>query len=419
MWFFYTKIISFSNTYKKNKIMLKNKLVIATLTTCTLLTTIKSSAIIPPNTTNITIETKQSKSDNLPYSVINKIYQATRSDYAGNVRKIVKFERTPYPFYCDDIREGRTQPITCDPPNIKDTWKIVADTYFERLVYYIQDTGKIKLASREYLAKPNKIPSRIQQAVLQDAYKNWALPKNTVKIVSVRETLQPSGADFTALPVEPRFEGQTSKAPFWEIVMEHNQTQWIYYVDNKNPNKLELWSRLNYAKQAKLPVNVALELIARASANLNVIGGQALITSVENREFGGCFDLAAPWEKCQKARIKGYRVTVQGKNGNQVTYRTAGKSNYIVMEGAKNMPPRTDALYNTLAEKIIKDAGNRLKSLPTNLRITSVETSNECISAIPQVNGKCQVKVHVTNGKKQLSYTLDRTRQNFTAVAIK
>jgi hypothetical protein len=402
--------------------MLKNKIVLATLTSCTLLLnmiTIKTSVVSansPSQASTITVKQKQNKLDEFPNSVVNKIAQATRSDYAGGLKKIVKFERVPYPYYCDEIREGKKQPLTCDPPNIKDTWKATVDTYFERLVYYVRDGGKTKLASREYLAKSNKAPSRVQQAVLQDAQKNWGLPKNTLKIVSVRETLQPSGADFTALPVEPRFDGQVSKARFWEIIIEQNQTQWIYYVDKNNPNKLQLWSRLNYAKQAKLPVDVALELISRASTNFNLTNGQALITNVEETKYDSCLGLAAPWETCQNASLSGYHVTMQAQNNTQVVYRIARENKYIAMEGTQNMPPRNDILSNTLAEKILKDASSRLKTSTINLRISSIENSRECISANPEVNRKCQVKVYVRNGQQELAYTLDRNRQNFSKV---
>ncbi len=402
--------------------MLKTKLSLAILTTCTLISNfiaIKTPSVsansVSQTPTNITRQ-KQNKSDELPNSVVNKIAQATRSDYAGGLKRIVKFERVPYPYYCDEIREGKKQPLTCDPPNIKDTWKATVDTYFERLVYYVRDGGKTKLASREYLAKSNKAPLRVQQAVLQDAQKNWGLAKNTLKIVSVRETLQPSGADFTALPVEPRFDGQVSKARFWEIIIEQNQTQWIYYVDKNNPNKLQLWSRLNYAKQAKLPVDVALELISRASANFNLTNGQALITNVEEAKYDSCLGLAAPWETCQNASLLGYRVTIQAQNNTQAVYRIARKNKYIAMEGTRNMPPRNDILSNTLAEKIIKDASNRLKTSTIYLRISSIENSRECISANPEISRKCQVTVHVRNGQQELAYTLDRNRQNFSKV---
>ncbi|AKG23053.1 hypothetical protein [Calothrix sp. 336/3] len=352
----------------------------------------------------------------LSEKIIQQIYRKSISDYAGHVKRIVNAERVAYPFYCEELRAGKTQPLTCDPPNIKDTWKITVDTYFERLVYYVRDDRGIKLGWREYLGKANPIPADVQKMVFADAEKNWGLRKNTAKIVSVRETLQPSGVDWTALPIEPRFDGQTSSNRLWEIIITDNQVQFIYFVKKDNPIKMQLWSRLNYAHLGKIPVEKALLLISRGSQNLGLESGQLLITKVEKMQFDGCLGLAAPWQACTTASLPGYRIIVRGQNNIQAVYRMNNRGDLIIMEGTKTLPPRNDTLPNLVATKILQDASKRWQTSTINLRINSVKPSQNCISANPQAAAKCNIKVYVTNGQKQLAYHLDRQSRNITKV---
>lgn len=353
----------------------------------------------------------------LSEKIVNQVYKQARTDYAGNVKRFVDAKRVPYPFYCDELRAGRNQPLTCDPPTNKDTWKITVDTYFERLVYYVRDTGTIKLGTREYLGKVNKLPSHVERIVLEDARKNWGLPTNRGKVVSVRANIEPSGVDFTALPIEPMFGGTHSGQRVWEVIIADNTTRWTYFVNQKNPRQLRLWSQLNYAFQSTLSPENGLAIISRASANFRVDPGQILITNVENIQVDGCFGLAAPWEACTKAAFGAKRVTVRVNNRDTAVYRIRGGSDIIALEGIKNMPPRTDSLTNNLAEKIITNASRRLRTQTQNLRIRKVKLSNGCISANAQTYRKnCQVKVFVTDGQKNLAYTLNRNQQDINKV---
>jgi hypothetical protein len=361
---------------------------------------------------------EEGSTNNLPSEIFNKIAKETTNNYAGQLKKIVKAERVPYPYYCEELRAGKPSfpPLTCDPPGIKDTWKIIAETYFERLTYYVRDNGNIKLSAREYLSKSNKIPSQVEQIVFQDANKNWGLPANAGKVVSVRETLKAIGIDATSLPIEPKFEGQTSKEIFWEIIIEHNQIRWIYFVNKNNPHKFQLWSRLNYAEKVSLPSNSALTIFQAAAANLNLNLGQILITKVEPMNFDGCLGLAVSWQNCPEVLLSGYRVTVEGKNSQRYFYRINKQATLFALEGTPTMPPRRDSLSNALAAKILQDASDRLKTAKTDLLITNIQTSTACISQNIQTHRNCEAKVIVSNGQKQLSYLLDKTWKKFISV---
>jgi hypothetical protein len=355
---------------------------------------------------------------NLPHKIFEKIAKETTNNYAGQLKKVVKAERVPYPYYCEELRAGKPPfpPLTCDPPGVKDTWKITADTYFERLTYYVRDNGNIKLSEREHLGKSNKIPPKIQQIIFRDANKNWGLPANSGKVVSVRETLKPIGLDATSLPIEPKFEGQTSKETFWEIIIEDNQIRWIYFVNKNNSQKFQLWSRLNYASDVNLPTNVALAVFQAAAANLNLDLGQILITKIQPMDFDGCLGVSVSWVYCPEILIPGYRITVEGKNGDRSFYRIDKQATIFALEGTATMPPRRDNLSNTLAAKILQDASDRLKTAKTDLSINTLQPSPACISQNIQIARSCETTVIVSNGKKQLSYILDKKQQKFISV---
>jgi len=80
------------------------------------------------------------------------------------------------------------------------------------------------------------------------------------------------------------------------------------------------------------------------------------------------------------------------------------------------MPPRRDNLSNTLAAKILQDASDRLKTAKTDLSINTLQPSSACISQNIQIARSCETTVIVSNGKKQLSYILDKKQQKFISV---
>ncbi|BAZ07753.1 hypothetical protein [Calothrix sp. NIES-3974] len=379
-----------------------------------------SAPAIANNLSSTSVKTKSGKpadaDKKLPEKIMNQIHRRAIADYAGQVEKIVEAKRVSYPFHCDELGANRNQPITCNLRANRDTWKVTVDTYFERLVYYVRDTGTIKLGSREYLGKANKLPGNVEKILLADAQKNWDLLPNRGQIVSVRASLEPSAEDFTALPIKPHFSDANPSNRFWEVIIADGNSRWIYFVNQKNPRQFKIWSQVNYDLKSKITPEQTLALISRVTNNFQVKPGEVLLTKVENIQVDGCFGLAAPWEACTMASLPALRVTIKTKNQQTAVYRIrkgrdASVGNYeIALEGIKNMPPRTDDLPNDLAEKIIRNASKRLRTPTQNLRIPSdkIQISSGCSSANVNYYGKeCWMKVFVTNGQNYLAYTFN------------
>lgn len=369
-----------------------------------------SAPAIANNFSSTSVTTKSGKpaDKKLPDKIYNQVSGQAIADYAGQVEKIIEAKRVSYPFHCDELRANRNQPITCNLPANKDTWKVTVDTYFERLVYYVRDRGTIRLESREYLGKGNKVPANVEKIVLADAQQNWNLPPNCGQVVSVRESLEPSAEDFTALPLKPNFSNANLSNRFWEVIIADGNSRWIYFVNQKNPRQFKIWSQVNYDLKSKITPKQTLALISRVRNNFQVKPGEVLLTKVENISVQGCSLLAAPWEACI---LPALRVTVKTKNQQTAVYRIRKEGdesagNYeIALEGINNMPPRTDDLANSLAEKIIRNASKRLQTPTQNLRIPLVQDSSGCFYASLDAYMKyCQKKVFVTNGQKYLAY---------------
>lgn len=275
----------------------------------------------------------------------------------------------------------------------------------------MRDRGTIRLGSREYLGKGNQIPTNVEKIVLADAQQNWNLLPNRGQVVSVRESLEPSAEDFTALPLKPNFSNANPSNRFWEVIIADKNNRWIYFVNQKNPRQFKILSQVNYDLKSKITPRQTLALISRVKNNFQVKSGEVLLTKVENIQVDGCFGLAAPWEACTMASLPALRVTVKTKNQQTAVYRIRrvrdeSAGNYeIALEGINNMPPRTDSLANSLAEKIIRNASKRLQTPTQNLRIPLLQDSSGCYYASLDAFMKyCQKKVFVTNGQKRLAY---------------
>lgn len=252
------------------------------------------------------------------------------------------------------------------------------------------------------------LPAVVTQSAFTLA-QSWALNPNTGRIIGAESIrwmqgcTAPRGAPHLCPP---------AFASGWMVKIEHQGQRWKIKVDQRG-QQTQLIRRENIPVDATFDEQLAKQVKLLAAKHFSIDYSHLRIMRAEPKDFGACLGLPSPVEKCGTDRSQAYRVTVEGKPGQQQVYRISYFSG-IRTEANNGMPPRTDDLPNPIAQKIFQDARSRLKTNPQALRIVLAESVMRCEKTSPpdKINPACPVevpggwRVSVTNFRNHLVYQI-------------
>ncbi len=347
---------------------------------------------------------------NLPDSVIKAVQRSTTAYWYP------LYKTTVTPLHPAQVLIKQAKPVTwndgclevpnagegCTRGKVKG-WQIVAEglrtpsptAEVSSLTFRVDETGRKIRAD---------IPPDLAKLAFKSA-EEWGLAPRSGRIIGAEAMQWGEGCEgVKGLPIA------CDPVPIsgWLVKIEQQGRRWQIRIGQNSNGKLI--AQENLAVDASFDSGLADKVRLLASQHLELSPEQVLFLKAEPGVFGGCLGLGSPVEDCLVDPGQGYRVTVEGKPGQQQVYRVSSNSG-IRAESNQGLPPRTDAVPTRIARKVFQDARSRLNSDLANLRIAIAEPGTECFrTPTDNPNLPCPVtvpggwKITVTNFQKQLVY---------------
>ncbi|MBD2207852.1 hypothetical protein H6G33_36595 [Calothrix sp. FACHB-1219] len=297
-------------------------------------------------------------------------------------------------------------------------WKIAIADQRQSLVYFTTDNGNFRVLMQRNgqnihsLGKPAEdipLPEMIAAAIQQA--KEWGYPGEPVLTnIASAKTTWASGCENVSFPhaCDPYVRQG------WKITIPHQRQSWVF--QGATADDLQLIARTNPVIERGLPIPVVNEIKSIANKHLQILPSVVLITKIEPQTFtDSCLGLGNLAESCAQQRIRGYRVTVEGKSPAQQIYRISSDKVYLRTEAIAGLPNRTDDLPTAIARTVFNAAKSDLKKPIANLSISQVAPRFSCFRSPTAAPNEPCIPTHnldgwnitVTNFQKSLTYTVN------------
>ncbi|MEA5567822.1 hypothetical protein [Anabaena sp. UHCC 0399] len=297
-------------------------------------------------------------------------------------------------------------------------WKIAIADQHQNLVYFTTDNGNFRVLMQRNGQKTHSLgkpaqeippPQMISKAIR--LAREWGYPgQPLLKNISSEKTTWASGCENISFP----YPCDPVVRQGWKITIPHQRQRWVF--QGETADDLQLITRSNPVMERGLPISLTNEIKRIASKHLQILPSVVLITKIEPQTFtDSCLGLGNLAQSCAQQRIRGYRVTVEGKSQAQQIYRISSDKVYLRTEAIAGLPTRTDELPTAIARTIFNAAQSDLKKPITNLSITQVSPRFNCFrSPTAAPNEPCIPtqnldgwNITVTNFQKLLTYTVN------------
>lgn len=266
--------------------------------------------------------------------------------------------------------------------------------------------------------KPN-ISQAIVRPILQNANQEWGLSGQNIKISSAERIGWSKGCEGVSIP----YACDPIPVSGWLVNIQNGMERWTYRMGD-NSKQPELLARNNpyVSVSAAIPVftkEIEDSVRQLAASHFEIKPSQALIVNSQRQVWrDGCLGLGSSFETCVKQRLQGWQVTIAGKRGQQQVYRVGSSGKTIRTQASNGLPSRSDALPNSIAKNVFKNASVRLKTPIENLHIAKAQKIQEkqCVRIPTDApNAPCRGErlvdngwhVEVRNSNQKLAYNLD------------
>lgn len=367
---------------------------------------------------------KQSRSNQLPNSVINAIRRdiASRTQSPRGQWRVVDYTQQSWPDGCLGL--GNPDEI-CTRILIEKGWRVVMSNGRQLVTYRTDATGRIvRMEDEDSSGNPgtpdsSDLPRSVNRAVLQDASQRTGLRPNQLRIVQSERREWSDGCLGLG---RPDFGCMAVIVPGWQVIVESGQQRLVYRT-NASGSQVVLDEQAStigdseFPDEADLPSSVTNTVLRTASQRTGLRPSELRI--VDSRQIQGsssCLGLPPrTGEGCTDDLARLWQVTVAARQQRLVYHTDLRGSRIRLNEAASNISDNNTGLPNAIANIVLQEASRQLR-LPTSaLRIAQAQQqtwTNSCLDLQTPVERCMGVmtpgwRVTVTGGPIPLVYHTD------------
>lgn len=367
---------------------------------------------------------KQSRSNQLPNSVINAIRRdiASRTQSPRGQWRVVDYTQQSWPDGCLGL--GNPDEI-CTRILIEKGWRVVMSNGRQLVTYRTDATGRIvRMEDEDSSGNPgtpdsSDLPRSVNRAVLQDASQRTGLRPNQLRIVQSERREWSDGCLGLG---RPDFGCMAVIVPGWQVIVESGQQRLVYRT-NESGSQVVLDEQAStigdseFPDEADLPSSVTNTVLRTASQRTGLRPSELRI--VDSRQIQGsssCLGLPPrTGEGCTDDLARLWQVTVAARQQRLVYHTDLRGSRIRLNEAASNISDNNTGLPNAIANIVLQEASRQLR-LPTSaLRIAQAQQqtwTNSCLDLQTPVERCMGVmtpgwRVTVTGGPIPLVYHTD------------
>lgn len=367
---------------------------------------------------------KQSRSNQLPNSVINAIRRdiASRTQSPRGQWRVVDYTQQSWPDGCLGL--GNPDEI-CTRILIEKGWRVVMSNGRQLVTYRTDATGRIvRMEDEDSSGNPgtpdsSDLPRSVNRAVLQDASQRTGLRPNQLRIVQSERREWSDGCLGLG---RPDFGCMAVIVPGWQVIVESGQQRLVYRTNESGSQVVldEQASTIGDSElpdEADLPSSVTNTVLRTASQRTGLRPSELRI--VDSRQIQGsssCLGLPPrTGEGCTDDLARLWQVTVAARQQRLVYHTDLRGSRIRLNEAASNISDNNTGLPNAIANIVLQEASRQLR-LPTSaLRIAQAQQqtwTNSCLDLQTPVERCMGVmtpgwRVTVTGGPIPLVYHTD------------
>lgn len=347
------------------------------------LTLIQAAAANSVESPQNTATLKQSRSNELPRSVVNAI----RRNLARSTRippgqlRVVSFSQQSWPNSCLGL--GKPDEA-CAEIFIENGWRVVMSDGRQNWVYRTDNTGRIVRLEGQETPSSNKLPSSVTNAVLEAASRQLGVTSSQLNITQSQQQTWPDGCLGIPNPVELCLSALT---PGWQVTVEGKQQRLVYRT-NESGSQVRLDERSSSMAEANLPGTVAKAVLQAASVRTGLPISEFRIIRSEQMTTDGCLSLPRPGEACTRIAISAWEVTLEGGR-ERLVYRSNSDGSLLRFNEA--VSSISDAnLPNSVSRTTLQAASQRTGLRVSELRIVKIEPiqTNGCLN-LPRPGEGC------------------------------
>ncbi len=351
---------------------------------------------------------KQSRTNQLPNSVINAI----RRDIIRRTRpphgqwKVVSFKQQTWSDSCLGLRQPDE---VCGQVVIENGWRVVMSNGRQNLTYRTDATGRIVRLEGQGSSGSSGLPGSVANVVLRTASQRTGLSTSQLRIVESESRTWPDGCLGLG---GPGVGCTQAMVPGWQVIVDGGQQRLVFRT-NKTGSQVNLDEKASRIVDANLPSTVAKAVLQAASQRTGLSTSQLRIIESERREWSdGCLGLDGSDVSCTTAIVPGRQVIVEGGQ-QRLVFRTNETGSQIKLD--EKASRIVDAnLPKSVANAVFQAASQRTGLSTSQLRIVKHEQmmTDGCLN-LPRPNEPCPEigvsawEVTVEGGQQRLVYRSD------------
>lgn len=367
---------------------------------------------------------KQSRTNQLPNSVINAIRRdiASRTQSPRGQWRVVDYSQQSWPDGC----LGLSQPDEfCTQIFIENGWRVVMSNGRQLVTYRTDATGRIVRMEDEDSSgnsgtpDRNDLPRSVNRAVLQNASQRTGLRPAQLRIVQSERREWPDGCLGLG---RPDFGCMAVIVPGWQVMVESGQQRLVYRT-NESGSQVVLDEQAStigdadFPDEADLPSSVTNAVLRTASQATGLRPSELRIVDTQQIQgSSSCLGIPPrPGEACTEDLARLWQVTVAARQQRLVYHTDLRGSRIRLNEAASNINDNNAGLPNAIANTVLQEASRQLRLPTSRLRIAQAQQqtwTNSCLDLQTPVERCMGVmtpgwRVIVTGGPIPLIYHTD------------
>ncbi|HEY9668479.1 MAG TPA: hypothetical protein V6C91_16840 [Coleofasciculaceae cyanobacterium] len=328
---------------------------------------------------------KQSRTNQLPNSVINAIRRdiASRTQSPRGQWRVIDYTQQSWPDGC----LGLSNPDeSCTRILVENGWRVVMSNGRQTVTYRTDATGRIVRMENQDSSgnpgtpNPSDLPRSVNRAVLQDASQRTGLRPNQLRIVQFERREWSDGCLGLG---RPDFGCMAVIVPGWQVMVESGQQRLVYRT-NESGSQVVLDEQASTIGEADLPSSVTNAVLRTASERTGLRPSELRIIDTQQIQgSSSCLGIPPrPGEACTEDLARLWQVTVAARQQRLVYHTDLRGSRIRLNEAASNISDNNTGLPSAIANIVLQEASRQLR-LPTSaLRIAQAQQqtwTNSCL----------------------------------------
>ncbi|MEA5569895.1 hypothetical protein [Calothrix sp. UHCC 0171] len=367
--------------------------------------TLIKSATASPVKSILSLQTENTKSQNLPISVKNAIFRdlSRRRGILISNLDVIEYQEKTWNNGC----LGLAKPGELCTQALVPGWQVTVGDGKQSWIYHTNRNGRIFRVSGQNIPNNNlaKLPANIRNSVLKHAADFLKLPISQLTIIQSEKRDWKNGC--LELVESGRVCSQII-VPGWKVFVGTKEKVLVYHT-NAQGSVIRLNQTESDIKDKQLPVNVRNNILKAAAEYSNLSVSELRIVEVGEITVDGCLSLPKPGESCTKIAQPAWKVTVQARKQKLVYHAKKDGSQVRLNLFASNLQ-----LPQNIVDIVLYQASQQSRLPISRLKIITSERkqwSDSCLG-IPNSQTICaQVivpgwQVKVSDGNKNWVYRI-------------